>query len=83
MEGCDTIHINLSKLDEALATEEIVKVAKQKGIKLISFVSGSTVAEENRWFWMIDNKFKAEQSIINSGIHYLIFRPSWFLSLCH
>jgi uncharacterized protein YbjT (DUF2867 family) len=78
IEGCDAIHINLSKLDEAKATEEIVKVAKQKNTKLISFVSGSTVAEENRWFWMIDNKFRAEQTIINSGIAYLIFRPSWF-----
>jgi len=78
IEGCDAIHITLSKLDEAKATEEIVKVANQKGIKLISYVSGSTVAEENRWFEMIDNKFKAEQTIINSGIPYVIFRPTWF-----
>jgi uncharacterized protein YbjT (DUF2867 family) len=33
---------------------------------------------ENRWFPMIDNKFRAEQSIISSGIPYMIFRPGWF-----
>jgi nucleoside-diphosphate-sugar epimerase len=27
---------------------------------------------------MIENKFQAEQTIINSGIPYLIFRPTWF-----
>ena len=56
----------------------VVDVARQKGIKLISKVSGCTVAEENRWFPMIENKYQAEQSIINSGIPYMIFRPSWF-----
>ena len=78
IQGCKAIHITFSKLDEANATERIVDLAIQKGIKLISYVSGSTVAEENRWFWMIDSKFRAEQAIIESGIPYLIFRPTWF-----
>jgi hypothetical protein len=76
--GCDAVHISLSAINEALATKAIVKIAKQKGIKLISFVSGCTVAEQNRWFSMIENKYQAEQSIINSGINYMIFRPTWF-----
>lgn len=76
--GCDAIHINLSRVNEATATITIVKAAKQNGIKLISYISGCTVSEENRWFWMIDNKYQAEQAIINSGIPYLIFRPTWF-----
>ncbi len=78
MNGCEAVHINLAKLDEALATEAIVKVALQQNIKLISLISGSTVCEKNRWFEMIDKKFRAEQAVINSGIPYLIFRPSWF-----
>lgn len=78
MESCDAVHISLSKLNEGIAVKKIADVAGQKGIKLISMVSGSTVAEENRWFPMIENKYQAEQSIIKSGIPYLIFRPSWF-----
>ena len=76
--GCDAVHISLATSNEGLATKNIVDVARQIGIKLISKVSGCTVAEENRWFPMIENKYQAEQSIINSGIPYVIFRPSWF-----
>jgi len=78
VEGCDAVHISISRLDEKKATEAIVKVAKEKGIRLISMVSGCTVSEANCWFKFVDNKFQAEQLIINSGIPYLIFRPTWF-----
>ena len=78
VDGCDAIHISISRLDEKKATEAIVKAAKRNGIKLIGMVSGCTVSEENRWFKFIDNKFQAEQFIINSGISYMIFRPTWF-----
>ncbi len=77
-DGCDAVHISLSKVNEAKAVQEIVTVCRKNGIKLISMVSGCTVSEENRWFWMIDNKYQAEQAIIKSGIPYVIFRPSWF-----
>lgn len=76
--GCDAIHISLSRLDEALATEKIVALAKQNDIKLISYISGSTVDEKNSWFPMIANKLKAEKNIKESGIPYVIFRPTWF-----
>jgi len=78
VQGCDAIHITISKVNEAIAVEKIVAMAKQHNIQLISYVSGSTVAEENSWFWMIMNKLKAEKTIINSGIPYIIFRPTWF-----
>ena len=77
-EGCDAFHVTISNVDEEKAAEIITNVAKKKGIKIISFVSGCTVREENRWFPMIDKKFRAEQIIINSGIDYFIFRPTWF-----
>ena len=76
--GCDAIHISLSNLDEALATEKIVQIALKENIKLISMISGCTVAEENRWFPMMDNKYRAEQSLIKSGIPFMIFRATWF-----
>jgi len=78
MTGCDAVHISISNLNEALAVKGILDIAVKKEIKLISYISGCTVANENRWFSMIENKYQAEQSIINSGIPYMIFRPSWF-----
>lgn len=78
MEGCEAIHISLSKVDEAEAVKVIVETAIDKKIRLITYISGCTVSEENRWFPMIDRKYRAEQSIIQSGIPYMIFRPTWF-----
>jgi len=76
--GCDAIHISISRVNEADAVNAILDIAKRKEINLISYVSGCTVSEENRWFRMIDNKFRAEQSLIKSDIPYIIFRPTWF-----
>lgn len=78
MDGCEAVHISLDKVNEGDAVQMIMKVAGEKGIKLVSMISGCTVAEENRWFPMIENKFRAEQALINSGIPYMIFRASWF-----
>ena len=78
MTGCDAVHISLSTANEALAAKIVIDSALQKGIKLISTISGCTVSVENRWFPMIENKYQAEQTIINSGIPYMIFRPTWF-----
>jgi uncharacterized protein YbjT (DUF2867 family) len=78
MNGCDAVHLSLSTANEALAVKKIADTAMQEEIKLISTVSGCTVAEENRWFPMIENKYQAEQTIITTGIPYMIFRPTWF-----
>ena len=79
IDGCDAIYITLSKVDEGKATKAIVEVAKEKNIKLIGLVSGASVSEKNRWFWMIENKYQAEQALIKSEIPYIIFRPTWFM----
>jgi len=78
VKGCDAIHVSLSGVDEAVAMKAIVQAALSEKIRLISMVSGCTVAEENRWFPMIENKYRAEQALIESGIPYLIFRATWF-----
>ncbi len=78
MEGCDAVHITVSGVDEYKATETIVDMAREKGIQLISMVSGATVREENRWFEFTDKKYRSEQLLMNCGIPYLIFRPTWF-----
>lgn len=78
MEGCDAVHISISVDQEDQAVQRILEVAKSAGIRLVSMVSGATVCEENRWFPFTDKKFRAEQMVIQSGIPYLVFRPTWF-----
>jgi uncharacterized protein YbjT (DUF2867 family) len=78
VQGCDAIHITISTNDDVKATGAILNAAVKNQIQRISMISGCTVAEENRWFSFIDQKFKAEQLIRQSGIPYYIFRPTWF-----
>lgn len=75
---CDAVHISIANTNEVTAVANVVKVAKQHNIKLISYVSGCTVNKNNSWYWMIKNKLEAENLIINSGIPYLIYKPTWF-----
>lgn len=77
--GCDAVHITIAGIDEFNGVKNIVEIAKQNKIKLISYVSGASVKKENTWFSMIENKFKAEKLIENSGIPYIILRPTWFM----
>lgn len=78
MESCDAVHISISVEEEDLAVQMILEVAKSADIKLVSLVSGATVCQENRWFKFTDRKFRAEQMVMQSGIPYLVFRPTWF-----
>ena len=78
IKDCVAIHISLNRVNESIAVSNIVEIAKNNNVQLISYVSGASVCKENTWFPMIENKWNAEQSIINSGIAYLIFRPGWF-----
>ena len=76
--GCDGVHISLASADDVKAVSNIIEVSKRNGISRISLVSGCTVAEENRWFKFIDDKYRTEQMIMESGIPWYIFRPTWF-----
>ena len=78
MSGCEGVHITVSTDDDVRAVAAITAMAKKKGIRRISLISGCTVTEENRWFKFIDDKYRVEQMIIESGIPYFIFRPTWF-----
>jgi len=78
LQGCTAIHTNLAKVDEGAAMRLIVEAAKRAGIGTVTCISGASVCEENRWFFMTEQKYQAEQAVIHSGIPYMIFRPSWF-----
>jgi len=79
MEDCDAVHITIGQLDESEAVKNIVRTSLRQNITLLSYISGASVKKENMWFPMIENKWKAEQIIKESGISYVIFRPTWFM----
>lgn len=59
-------------------TEHIVNICKKAEIKRIVFTSGLGV-EPNTSLGYFISKYKAEQIIINSGLNYTIFRPSYIV----
>lgn len=78
MKACQYVHANLGKVDEGAVMKLIVKAAKMNSIQTISCISGASVCDENRWFYGTEQKYQQEQSLVSSGIPYMIFRPSWF-----
>lgn len=79
LHGCYGVHISLPSEVERTVAKTVAKVAAKHGVERVSYISGATVAEENRWFPMINRKFQAEQAICESGIPYTIFCPTWFM----
>lgn len=79
LDGCYGVHISLPSEVEHQAVEAVAKVAAGSGVERITYISGLTVAEEHRWFPMIDRKFQAEKVIRESGIAYTIFCPTWIM----
>jgi uncharacterized protein YbjT (DUF2867 family) len=77
--GCSGVHISLPTAVEQQVAETVAKMAPRYGVERISYISGATVAEENRWFPDINRKFLAEQAIRASGVPYTIFCPTWFM----
>ena len=79
LDGCYGVHISLPTEVEQQVAELVAKLAPSHGIERITYISGATVAEEHRWFPMIDRKFLAEKAIQESGIPYTIFAPTWVM----
>ncbi|MHA7646407.1 SDR family oxidoreductase [Nitrosopumilus sp. S4] len=66
----DSINVELSK--------KIVNLCKKAKIKKIIYTSGLGVSSNTSLGYFI-SKYKAERSIINSGLNYTIFRPSYII----
>jgi uncharacterized protein YbjT (DUF2867 family) len=47
--GCDAAHINLTPASEFAATRNVLELAKDQ-LERITYVSATTLSEENRWF---------------------------------
>jgi len=79
LEGCYGVHISLPDAVEQQAAELVARIAPRHGVKRITYISGASVAEERRWFPMVDRKFRAEAAIRAAGIPYTILCPTWLM----
>jgi uncharacterized protein YbjT (DUF2867 family) len=77
MNTCDAVHISVGGEIDQLCAENVSVLALALGIKRITYVSGSTVFEENGWFPMVNQKLMAEKAIRESGVPFTIFCPTW------
>ncbi len=59
-------------------TKQAIEICKKAKIKKIIFNSGLGVSQNSTNSYFI-SKYKAEQEIINSGLDYTIFRPSYIV----
>jgi uncharacterized protein YbjT (DUF2867 family) len=77
LEGCRGVHISVGGAVDQLSAENVAALAPKLGVERITYVSGSTVFEQNRWFPMVAQKLVAEQAIRACGVPYTIFCPTW------
>lgn len=61
---------------DAAGTERLVTIAKSSGVQCYVYLSGAGAAPDARYHWF-RAKWRAEEAVRNSGIPYVIFRPSW------
>ncbi|MEI7556000.1 NAD(P)H-binding protein [Candidatus Chlorohelix sp.] len=83
LRNCDGVHINLDGGQdpdlERRGVINTVEAAKKIGVKRITYLSGASVCEENRWFAGTNAKFQAETAIASSGLAYTIFKSTFFM----
>ncbi len=79
--GCDAVHISIDHDLEDECIAHVVEAARAQKLSRITYVSGTTVCEENRWFPLVERKLKSEHAICTSGIDYTIFCPGWFMEM--
>lgn len=77
LQDCYGVHISVGGPVDQLSAENVAALAPKLGIERITYISGATVAEENRYFPMVAQKLNAEKAIQESGVPYTIFCPTW------
>lgn len=83
--GCDIVYHLVGLIVEtrensfeqtvSVGTQKVVEAAKKAGVTRIVYISALGTSENAKTAYH-RTKYKAEQAIINSGIDYVIFRPS-------
>lgn len=74
---CSGVHISVGGPVDQISAENVAKLGPKLGIEQITYISGSTVKEENKWFPMTAQKLMAETAVSQCGIPYTIFCPTW------
>jgi len=77
LEGCFGVHITVGGPLDQVSAENVSALAPRQGVDRISYVSGASVFEQNRWFPMTAQKLNAEAAILESGLSYTLFCPTW------
>jgi NADH dehydrogenase len=77
LEDCHGVHISVGGEVDRISAENVAAVAPGMDVQQITYVSGATVAEKNRWFPMVAQKLDAEKAIRDCGVAYTIFCPTW------
>jgi uncharacterized protein YbjT (DUF2867 family) len=81
MAGCDAVHISLPQESELTAVRHVVDLAAAEHLERISYVSATSVCEENRWFEVVAVKLQVEELLRRSGIPHVVFRPTWVMEV--
>lgn len=61
---------------DAKGTESLVEAAKAAGVKRYIYLSGAGAGKDAKYHWF-RSKWRAEEAVRNSGLTYVILRPSW------
>jgi uncharacterized protein YbjT (DUF2867 family) len=77
MRGCEGVHVSVGGQVDQVSAENVARLAGATGVERITYLSGSTVAEENSWFPMVAQKLAAEKALIGGDTEYTIFCPTW------
>jgi uncharacterized protein YbjT (DUF2867 family) len=77
MTGCYGVHISVGGSVDQVSAENVAELATHLDVERISYISGATVAEKNRWFPMVAQKLEAEKAIQNCGVAFTIYCPTW------
>jgi uncharacterized protein YbjT (DUF2867 family) len=77
LEGCDGVHVSIAGPAELPAAQQVAGLAPNAGVRRITYISGATAFEQNRWFPMTAAKLDAEAAIRACGVDYTILAPTW------
>lgn len=75
--GCEGVHISIGGPAELPAAQNVSALAPGLGLKRITYISGATAFEENRWFPMTAQKLAAEEAIQACAVCCTVFCPTW------
>lgn len=77
MQGCSGVHVSVGGAVDQLSAENVASLAPELGTEYITYISGSTVCEQNGWYPMTRQKLNAEAAIRARNLDHTIFCPTW------